>query len=1832
MAEFKISRIRYTWRGEWTSSTSYNKDDVVQYSGSVYYCIRQHTASAFLTDQEFLANPNDTDFSPAWDKMADGLAFRHTWTTTTVYTVGDIVRYGGALYVCTVPHTSQGTFDANISDWSLYVYAPSFKGDWTSSTRYGIGDVVRYGGNVYVCVLGHTSSTISNGIEVGDNNDIQDSTLETWQLYYSGIDYKGDFVLDTQYKLNDLVTYNGSLLRCTVSHAATNYEEDNWQIELDGSEFETDWDSQLFYGIGSVVKYGGYLYYCVRANSNKSPFDSIYQPTEIYWELLSKGVNFRGLWSSTSTYKTGDVVRRGGNLYVAISDTTDDASTLDYLDDSNWEQIGFGQNWRSAWSAGVEYSVNDIVNFQGSVYASNVQHISNNDNFPGDNGSGFDYWNIVVEVQTQTGLSQRGDLLTYDLSRDEVGDTSSFGPTNVELGDADTVLTIDNEDSLVYRRYGEINRVVYVDPQGIDSSTDAQRGYSPFKPWKTIRFAAEQVDDDFEGFTTIRCSAGEHREIGPIIVPARTVIQGSELRSTTIKAQTPIAELANDGSYYTAALNRLLPFISDIIQGQELTVGKTSGNTVDPVFLSSEGTPVTGSNDSALATAALVNNLISYINFFVLSQGANPTLTGTNTAVTDSAYTNTVLILEANKEFFAHEAVAYVEETFPDYTFDSELYKTNIRRAIDAFKYDIIYTGNYKTILEGRYYSNAITGANFDDMFYLRDATGVRDCTLQGLDGILNPPEVFDLYQRPTGGAFCSLDPGWGPADDRTWILTRSPYIQGVTTIGDNCVGQKIDGALHNGGNKSMVSNDFTQVLSDGIGAQVLNNGRAELVSVFTYYCQIGYLAENGGIIRATNGNCSYGRFGAVADGVDPDETPRAARLFNRNQQATIAQTFAGDFVDEIQILEWEHAGQNYTQASAQFTGAGVNAEVVFEDFRDNAIFEARLEDTIEDLDSIGTEIGGGGYSVVQNNAQDGNTTQITIAQNDEAQEATYLGKRIILTSGPGTGQYGYITSYDQLTKVVTVSRESDDQPGWDHVRPGFPLSETLGNQTTYRIEPRVTFSHPGFTVTSETMPGSTDFTAIGYGETYLEFSGISLSAESGEDAATFNIIKNGRDYNLSLASPGTGYQVGETYTISGSVLGAQSPYNNISVKVLSTTDNGAIISFLSSGIGATGRFVVLPTGSDTGLTSANGTTWSTTTFPSGGTWSCLATGREETNGREVFVALKLGSPEAAYSYNGVNWTSSSLPSNGPWRSVVYGDGAFVAVSDDGNEGAVSRDGINWVATTLPDAFDSTVNQFIDIAYGKERFVALANSNNSVAVGTRSGSAITWETYIMDVIDDSTQKDWRSIAYGNDRFVAISSTGEIAYSFDGFIWRAETMPSQDGSTAHFWQKIRYAQGVFFAIGDTGGRVVGDDPSSGPSNYAVTSFDGVTWTNRELIDSENWIDVAFGRPSAPSGSNPNDLSSPVWITLADSSRKINLIRTGARALGRVSVLSGKIQEIKLWDPGSGYTTVPTVTFTDPSSSSDAEALCRTADGVLSQPSWINRGLGYRTLTTDVTISGDGFADIIPSGKFITVTDLSKLYGPGAQITFDGSDEIYTLVTLSEIASIEGGLTAEVRISPELKVRDQFVHNTQMSIRERYSQCRITGHDFLDIGTGNFTETNYPDLYVSGTVFLTAPENEVFERLGGRVFYASTDQDGNFRTGELFAVEQSTGIVTISADFFDLGGLTEIRLGGIRVGGTGAVIREFSTDTTFTEDSNNIVPTQRAIRRYLESRLTLGGSEIATASFVAGTVKVGPQEISNVADLSNLIPVRADFIGPEAGISGTMVAQTIFYKSF
>ena len=205
MAEFKISRFRYTWKGNWTTATSYIKDDVVRFGGSSWVCVRGHTSSAFATNQTYVP-PESSEIAPAWIKMTDGYAWRDEWTASgTLYNPGDLVSNGGEVYLCLTSHTSPSTFVASAANWTVYTSGISWAGDWTSTTRYEVGELAKYNGVVYRCTVEHLSSTILENLA-------GDSALQYWEIYNSGIEYVGLWTTTNNagpstYRVNDLVKW-----------------------------------------------------------------------------------------------------------------------------------------------------------------------------------------------------------------------------------------------------------------------------------------------------------------------------------------------------------------------------------------------------------------------------------------------------------------------------------------------------------------------------------------------------------------------------------------------------------------------------------------------------------------------------------------------------------------------------------------------------------------------------------------------------------------------------------------------------------------------------------------------------------------------------------------------------------------------------------------------------------------------------------------------------------------------------------------------------------------------------------------------------------------------------------------------------------------------------------------------------------------------------------------------------------------------------------------------------------------------------------------------------------------------------------------------------------------------------------------------------------------------------------------------------------------------------------------------------------------------------------------------------------------------------------------
>jgi hypothetical protein len=1935
MAEFKLDRFKYRWRGDWETDVSYRRDDIVRINGRSYVCLIGHVSSAiFRTDLDaILPGSVPPQPQPKWVVMTRGFSFVGDWTNGIEYNLGDIVKIGGTLWICSVNHLST-TFSQDVDYWTAFSSTVSIS-DWESNTSYAPGQILKYNGMIYKCVTAHTSEDTLQ--------PIPDGSTVYWEEYFEGVFWKDEFVNGQEYRVNDVVKYGGSIYRCITTHTASNFIDENFEIIAFGSQYESFWTSGQIYNIGDIVRHEGFVYYSITNNSGSRPYVGSND-----WILLSRSINFLGSWNINNSYKSGDVVLRGGNLYLALKDVSSEAnydgSTLDYLDNDTWELLVPGKTWKGNWRISSYYSVGDIVYYKGTAYTCNIDHESSIINYPGDNGSGYYFWDVLIQAGQPAALQDKGDLLTYGLNREidndgsTVFDDSTLGDKRVPIGESEQLLSVTEDLELYWRDIAEDADTVYVATNGVD---DVNRG-SFQKPFRTIRYAAEYVEDNYTPGSPviIRVSTGKYKEIAPIIVPAGCAINGDELRSTTVIVNSALPEYQNNYPYLLEYMDRFFNIVAQVIRGIEITptVGNLEpqvtevleqavGQFGDPLF-DAEGTPIFNNifpvSDLTTANAMILNfkDFEDFYEFNIEDGSVNPTVTGSNVLSSEIA-ANAWDALVLNKKFLQEEIYSFITNEYPDITFDKVQIINDFWSIVRGLARDVKYSGNYGLLIAARRYVNAVRGSQTDNLFLMRDSTGLRDMTTGGLEGVLNPPGVFELYQKPTGGALISFDSGWGPEDTRTWITNRSPYIQGVTNTGFGCVGIKMDGNLHQGGNKSMVANDFTQVLSDGIGVWVTNNARAELVSIFTYYCQIGYFAEDGGVIRAANGNNSYGKYGSVADGIDSEEIPQIVSVDNRKNQAYVSEAFAGGATDQIKIFEYGNAGQNYTTADAEISGAGANANVEFTDFRDGGIFEVRLISP----DGSSSE-GGQNYTRKQGNAQetlDASST-LKLAATDTTQfESEILGLRIFITGGTGVGQYGYITAFNFSTKEITVTRESDEELGWDHIIPGTANVSAFDLTTRYRIEPRITLPSPQFNSSIEDLFTNRTYVDMAFGgitqqyngvsgsgnviwrddnnirvlvrelisETAIQFTGalavlpetplnirgrisgatatvLSFSANTGEileadfteesvgtfsvgeeidlifesgtgdtfDAvaipAEFNVLRKGSEYDVSIASGGSGYKVNDKITISGEALGGSTPENDLTLTVTEVTDDStsSVVSFTQAGLGRGGRFISL-TSDENARWSDDGVLWTEVQIP-------LSTYTRLVAGDNKFLALSRGSNQLLTTLTGLTYTPSVLPTVANWNDGVYGNGKFVLVNTDSDTVASSSNGSTWTTSTIPDdtdgGADSTTSVWSYITYGAGKFVAVSTSDLATATST---DGVNWTRH-DSVTPEFIGETIVAVEYGNNRFVIVTDQGSTAFSFDGITWtEGETITPLSGTTFNAVD-LKYSQGIFLAIGLE---------DSVATNLIATSEYGVLWNTRTLAGSNTWGALTYGNSQ--------------WVIKANASTTdaLAIVSVGANAFVRAEVDTGSISEIRVINPGSNYdsSNPPMVTVVDPEATFDVATEARIGNRVLAQPDFINRGAGYRSSSSTITIAGDGFADIYPIENTLTVSGITVLPGPGVQIEIDGlfdpdalqpnTPYVFSGVTVTDLGDDgTGNETRSVRfqISPRLEVQYVVEHGTEVTLRERFSQCRISGHDFLDIGTGNFEQTNYPAIYASGNYFVAAPENEVLEQNGGRVFYVSTDQDGNFRTGELFSVQQATGIVTISAEFFDLDGLSELALGGVRLGGSGAVVNEFSTDPTFSADSNNVVPTQRAIAIFLADRLSVGGESLEVNRLQAGRVILGgvANEINIVSGNLNIdanVIINGTYESDDGAgnvtinqtaISGTIVSQMLMFKGF
>ena len=209
---------------------------------------------------------------------------------------------------------------------------------------------------------------------------------------------------------------------------------------------------------------------------------------------------------------------------------------------------------------------------------------------------------------------------------------------------------------------------------------------------------------------------------------------------------------------------------------------------------------------------------------------------------------------------------------------------------------------------------------------------------------------------------------------------------------------------------------------------------------------------------------------------------------------------------------------------------------------------------------------------------------------------------------------------------------------------------------------------------------------------------------------------------------------------------------------------------------------------------------------------------------------------------------------------------------------------------------------------------------------------------------------------------------------------------------------------------------------------------------------------------------------------------------------------------------------------------------------------------------------GTVEVNQSGR-ILVSIFASIPTAGDSLQFASTDgNAYQIQSISTV-TISGQAYRVIVFSTSRATA--VAADVALTVRKEFSLVRLTGHDFLQVGTGGTDTTNWPNNP-------TQNPNQSYQVMTnetdpGRVYYTATDELGNFYVGDQFKVDQATGNVTLDASAFNLSGLESLRLGS--VGGLiGASVNEFSTDGTLSQNSNTKVPTQNAVKTYVDSQIS------------------------------------------------------------
>ena len=1119
-----------------------------------------------------------------------------------------------------------------------------WRGDWATSTAYLIDDIVKYGGNTYVCIVNHTSSASTSAFYT----DFQSSSY--WQLHTEGLFFKGNWAGSTFYKLNDLVKFGAYQYRCKLQHTSgsTFAIGSNWEVFTEGLQWEDSYNSGTEYQEGDVVTYGGYTY----VYTNVTPSTGNTPTDNSYWDVITTGYNNTGDYSHGTSYKTGDVVRYGGYVYVSKTNHSSQypANTDGSTNSTYWDLLIKGFDYQSgAYNGATTYNIGDVVRYVSTSYVMLKDRQSGVT--PGTDGT---VWQVIAQGDTGAVLTTRGDIIIQDAAQ----------TTRLPIGTVGSVLTTDGTDPSWSNAEGA--NVIYVSNSGDDTNPGTQ-----FLPYKTIAKALSvATSGDVVDFDTITGGTGGTAGTYDI---TQTSTDGSgtgtQARVVLDGSSTPTVTITNGGSGHAAGdVISFADTSSQLGGGSTITITVVSASVGDVVYVKNgvyrETLPlkipagVTVQGESLRGTevrpASGNSKQIATVNSIAGGTGGTPgtynyvhqnssTQSGNGIVVnvtTDGSNPPSVTVYHGGYDYTAAETITIAGSDLggsSNLTFNVATFETN-------------------------------SAAN---MFLMNNSTNLVQMSMKGLTG------------TPTAGgtskaAVVSLDPEGS-------VTTASPYVQNCSSINAGATGVQIDGNIHSAGNKSILANDFTQINSDGIGVHALARGRGEMVSVFTYYCAKSFYTQTGGFIRGLNCSSAYGEIGAEADGTDPTESAvnvqTRGEILKYNSTGFVGSATESDIADILTT--------SGTPVAAAITGVDSGATAT--------IFRVNVS-----LDYLHIENRSGNFTqgeTVTITKDDSSTFQVTLDSStgdSSAAQIGQIGPLIAVSSGTtsltssGVIKTGTNILFTGDSTYYRISAVSEENTTAETALVRLTASITTGNQKADNTVSNITENFSNVRLTGH------DFLDIGTGDiTTTNYPGG--PSQPADQTDEVNETNGGRVYFVSSDQKGD-FRVGDLFRIEQATGIATLNADAFDLSGITELQLGSIGAELGATINEFSTDQTLGGDANTAVPTERAVRGYLTRDNAGtGAWvPPTGTTAERPTGDNLFTgALRYNSTLVTWEgYNGTQWTG--LGGGNPWTTKTNSNtGDTVAANDrifvDTSSGTVT---LNLPAS--PQTGDQV--RFIDLA------------------------------------------------------------------------------------------------------------------------------------------------------------------------------------------------------------------------------------------------------------------------------------------------------------------------------------------------------------------------------------------------------------------------------------------------------------------------------------------------------------------------------------------------------